>query len=71
MLFPQPYSPAVLVETAHSIKDLLVSTKMKNRSNQPIVGYRIGWVAVCLTAREKLGLSLPVDLPLGVNPERQ
>jgi hypothetical protein len=33
-------SPAVLVETTHSIKDLLVSAKMKNRSNQPIVRYQ-------------------------------
>jgi hypothetical protein len=69
MLFlPQPESPAVLVETVHGNKDLLKSAKLQNRSSEPIVGYRIGWVAVYPSGKEKVGLGLPVDLPLGVRP---
>ena len=69
MLFlPQPESPAVLVETVHGNKDLLKSAKLQNRSSKPIVGYRIGWVAVYPSGKEKVGLGLPVDLPLGVRP---
>jgi hypothetical protein len=65
---PQPNSPAILVETTHGTKDLLESAKLKNRSEQLIIGYRIGWVAVYATGKEKVGLGLPVDLPLGVRP---
>ena len=69
MLFmPQTESPAVLVETVHGNKDLLKSAKLQNRSSEPIVGYRIGWVAVYPSGKEKVGLGLPVDLPLGVRP---
>jgi hypothetical protein len=65
---PQSDSPASLVQTTHSLKDLLESAKVKNRSNQLIVGYRIGWIAVYSTGKEKVGLGLPVDLPSGVSP---
>ena len=69
MLFlEQPDSPAVLVETTHSIKDLLESAKLKNRSSHRITGYRIGWVAVYPTGKDKVGLGFPVDLPLGISP---
>ncbi len=69
MLFlPQPESPAFLVETVHGDKDLLKSAKLQNRSSEPIVGYRIGWVAVYPSGKEKVGLGLPVELPLGVRP---
>jgi hypothetical protein len=69
MLFlPQSDAPAILIETTHGVKDLLESAKLKNRSNQVITGYRIGWVAVYASGREKIGLGLPVDLPLGIRP---
>jgi hypothetical protein len=68
MFLPQSDSPAILVETTHGTKDLLESAKLKNRSGQLIIGYRIGWVAVYSTGKEKVGLGLPVDLPLGVRP---
>jgi hypothetical protein len=69
MLFlPQPDSPAALVETTHGNKDLLQAAKLQNRSSELIVGYRIGWIAVYPSGKEKVGLGLPVDLPLGVRP---
>ena len=69
MLFlPQSNSPAILVETTHGTKDLLESAKLKNQSRQLIIGYRIGWIGVYPTGKEKVGLGLPVDLPLGVRP---
>jgi hypothetical protein len=69
MLFlPQSDSPAILVETTRTNKDLLESAKLKNQSGQLITGYRIGWVAVYPTGKDKVGLGLPVDLPLGVRP---
>jgi hypothetical protein len=69
MLFlRQPDSPTVLVETTHNVKDLLESAKLKNQSSQRVTGYRIGWVAVYPTGREKVALGLPVELPLGISP---
>ncbi len=69
MLFlEQPDSPAFLIETTHGIKDLLKSAKLKNRSSQRITGYRIGWVAVYPTGKDKVGLGFPVELPLGISP---
>jgi hypothetical protein len=69
MLFlPQSDAPVILIETTHGVKDLLESAKLKDRSNLVITGYRIGWVAVYASGREKVGLGLPVDLPLGIRP---
>ena len=69
MLFlQQSDAPASLVQTSHGMKDLLTSAKLKNQSSQIITGYRIGWVAVYGNGKEKVGLGLPVDLPLGVSP---
>jgi hypothetical protein len=59
MLFlPQPESPAVLVETYHGNKDLFKSAKLQNRSSEPIVGYRIGWVAVYLDSTREILLCI-------------
>jgi len=64
----QPECPVVLVETTHGITDLLESAKLKNVSGLLLIGYRIGWVAVYPTGKEKVGLGWSVDLPLGISP---
>jgi len=67
MLFlRQTDSPAVLVQTTHSLTDLLQSAKLKNVSGDLVTGYRIGWVVVYSTGKEKTGLGLPVDVPSGI-----
>lgn len=65
---PQSDSPANLIETTHRTDDLLSSAKLQNRSTQRLTGYRIGWIAVYPTGKEKVGLGLPIDLPLGIAP---
>jgi hypothetical protein len=65
---PQPDAPAFLVETTHGTKDLLKSARLKNRSSERITGYRIGWIAVYPTGKDRVGLGFPVELPLGVSP---
>ena len=68
MLLKQPSSPAVFILTQHTTKDLLVSAKLKNVSEHPVTGYRIGWVVVYPSGRSKLILGLPVDVPGGIKP---
>jgi hypothetical protein len=68
MSLRQSDCPAMLVETNHGIEDLLQSAKLRNQGSQPITGYRIGWIAVYPTGKEKLGLGLRVELPLGIRP---
>lgn len=66
----QPDSPAIFVRTVHSFKDLLRSATLKNVSNTPLTGYRIGWVVVFPGGKDKVGLGLPVDVPQGIDPGR-
>ena len=65
---PQPESPAILVETNHTRSDFLHAAKLKNVSDHSITAYRIGWVAVYPSGRNKVGLGLPVDVPEGIKP---
>jgi hypothetical protein len=55
-------------ETKHGTKDFLLSATLLNQSNQLVTGYRIGWVAVYPSGKEKVSLGLAVDLPLGIRP---
>jgi hypothetical protein len=64
----QTDSPAVLVGGHHTIKDLLESAKLKNVSKRPLISYRIGWVVVYPTGKDRVGLGLPVDVPAGISP---
>jgi hypothetical protein len=62
-------SPMAMIETTHSSEDGLKAAIIKNVANQPVVEYRIGWVAVQPQgARTSLGLR--VSLPEGVMPGR-
>ncbi|SRR5712692_4896092 len=67
LILEQPESPAVLVGTYHTTKDLLQSAKLKNVSEHPVVRYRIGWVVV-YPSGNKVGLGLPIDTPAGIKP---
>lgn len=60
--------PAMLVQMTHTVSDFLQAAILKNVSDHPIVGYRIGWVAVYPSGRTKIGLGLPVDVPEGIKP---
>ena len=60
--------PAILVESKHASTDMLESAVLKNVSSKPITGYRIGWIAVYPTGKDKVGLGVSVDLPLGIAP---
>jgi hypothetical protein len=64
----QPNSPVAFERTVHSTKDCLLSATLKNVSNTPLVGYRIGWVVVYPGGKDKVGLGLPVDVPEGLEP---
>jgi hypothetical protein len=68
LILRQPDSPAGLIQTNHGVEDLLKSAKLKNVSDQLVVGYRIGWVAIYSTGKDKVGLGLPVDIPSGAKP---
>jgi hypothetical protein len=60
--------PLMFLETKHGVQDFLLSAKLRNQSDQLVTGYRIGWVAVYPTGKERVGLGLSVDLPLGIEP---
>ncbi len=60
-------SPAIFIRTNHTNKDFLKSAILKNVSNLVVTGYRIGWVAVYPTGKEKVGLGTAVDLPAGLS----
>ena len=68
MSLRQPDCPVMLIESTHGIRDLLLSARLRNQSEQLVTGYRIGWVAVYPTGKEKVGLGVSVDLPLGIRP---
>ncbi len=58
--------PAILVESKHASTDMLESAVLKNVGSKPITGYRIGWIAIYPTGKDKVGLGVSVDLPLGI-----
>lgn len=65
----QADSPLAIVETTHSIDDGLKAAILKNVAGQPIVEYRMGWVAV-LPQGIRTGLGIRVLLPEGAMPGR-
>lgn len=68
MSIRQTDCPLMFLETKHGAKDFLLSATLRNQSDQLVTGYRVGWVAVYPSGKEKVGLGLSVDLPLGIRP---
>lgn len=68
IMLEQPDSPAILIETHHTTKDLLQSAKLKNIGKRLVTSYRVGWVVVYPSGRNKVGLGLPIDVPAGIRP---
>lgn len=68
MSLRQADSPVMFIKSTHGIEDLLLSATLRNQSDQLVTGYRIGWVAVYPSGKEKVGLGISVDLPLGIRP---
>lgn len=64
----QPDCPAMLIRMHHTSKDFLQSAVLKNVGKQPVVAYRIGWVVVFPSGKNKLQLGLPVSIPGGAKP---
>jgi hypothetical protein len=60
--------PAALIQTNHTTKDFLQSAVLKNVGKQTIREYRIGWVVVYSSGKNKVGLGLPVTVPDGFKP---
>jgi hypothetical protein len=65
----QADSPLAMIETTHTVDDGLKSAVVQNRGTQPIVEYRMGWVAV-FPQGTKTGLGFRVLLPEGAMPGR-
>ena len=68
MSLEQTDCPLMFIETKHGAQDFLLSATLRNQSDQLVTGYRVGWVAVYPSGKEKVGLGLSVDLPLGIRP---
>jgi hypothetical protein len=69
MLHMQPRKTlAILIQSKHTTTDFLQSAEIKNVGSEPIVGYRMGWVAVYPSGKDKVGLGESIDVPLGVAP---
>jgi hypothetical protein len=68
MSLRQTDCPLTFLETKHGAQDFLLSATLRNQGDQLVTGYRIGWVAVYPSGKERVGLGLSVDLPLGIRP---
>jgi len=64
----QEKSPAVLVSTSHSPSDFLSAATLKNVSDKPLIGYRIGWVVVLRSGKNEVHFGVSLNLPAGIEP---
>lgn len=65
-MVPQPYSPAALTQTTHTNTDFLAGARLHNASPEPIVAYRIGWIAVRSAGGSSITLGEPMNVPGGI-----
>ena len=56
--------PLTFLETKHGAHDFLLSATLRNQGDQLVTGYRIGWVAVYPSGKERVGLGKTATQPM-------
>jgi hypothetical protein len=68
IVIPQPACPAALGSATHTPSDFLRSAILRNVSEKPIIGFRLGWVLRFRSRSPKLRFGAPVNLPNAIEP---
>jgi hypothetical protein len=68
ILIPQPDCPAALASATHVVSDFLHSAILRNVSEKPLIGFRLGWVLCFPSRKTKFRLGARVRLPQAVEP---
>jgi hypothetical protein len=68
ILIPQPACPAALLSAAHAPYDFLHSGILRNASERPLSGFRLGWVIKFRSRNPKLRFGAPINLPEAIEP---
>jgi len=65
----QMEAPARLVETMHTVQDLLAGAQLQNRSRKTITAYRVGWL-IQYPDRTENKQGVLMNVPAGIQPGR-
>jgi hypothetical protein len=67
IVIPQPTCPAALLSSIHIPSDFLHSAILRNTSERPLIGFRLGWVTT-FPSRRPVRLGAPVNLRGAIEP---
>ena len=68
IVIPQPACPAAIVSATHTPSNFLHSAILKNVSQRPLLGFRVGWVIRFRSGKPDLRLGAPFNLATAVEP---
>ena len=68
VVIPQPKCPAALASATHIVSDFLHSAVLRNLSDRPLIGFRLGWVVLFPSGKTQLHLGACVRLLEAVQP---
>ena len=69
-LAEQLNAPAKLIETTHTMTDLLSAAKLRNLSSEAIVAYRVAYKIIS-SGEQKLVQGVEMNVPAGLAPKTQ